>query len=259
MPHSPDGFKVCTKCDERKPLDCFFKNKQSKSDGVMSRCKVCKGNATKEWIAANPERRKEKHAASKRTQHAKERAKSNSQRPEVKARNAELARIRRQTWTNERKSEVAKYQAEYRKSKRPHLARNTEKHKAYRYEYARRESSKVRAREYARTKNSTPRGNIDNRMSSSIWRAVQKDNRSWVSLVGYTLDQLMTHLERQFSKGMGWHNFGDWHIDHIVPKSSFTYTSAEDPEFLECWSLSNLRPLWAEKNLSKGSKQIFLL
>lgn len=77
--------------------------------------------------------------------------------------------------------------------------------------------------------------------------------------MGYRLDDLVTHLERQFSPGMTWLNIGQWHIDHILPKSSFTYSSAGDPEFLACWALTNLRPLWKEANLTKHAKRDLLL
>ena len=54
---------------------------------------------------------------------------------------------------------------------------------------------------------------------------------------------------------MNWDNHGTyWHIDHIKPKSWFKYDSAEHPEFKQCWSLENLQPLEAEKNLAKSNK-----
>ena len=54
-----------------------------------------------------------------------------------------------------------------------------------------------------------------------------KCNKSWKNLVGYTLTELMEHLESKFQPGMTWDNDGDWHIDHILPKSSFKITSIE--------------------------------
>lgn len=72
--------------------------------------------------------------------------------------------------------------------------------------------------------------------------------------VGYTKRELCDHLERQFLPGMGWHNADKWHIDHIRPVSSFKVTSFSDPDFLECWGLHNLQPLWAIDNLRKGAR-----
>lgn len=88
----------------------------------------------------------------------------------------------------------------------------------------------------------------------------EKAGRSWESLVGYTIDHLRQHLERQFLKGMTWANYGPvWHVDHIQPRASFIFASAEDPDFRACWALSNLQPLWAEDNRLKRDKRLHLL
>ena len=50
---------------------------------------------------------------------------------------------------------------------------------------------------------------------------VDKNNKSWITLVGYTLLELMTHLESQFTDGMTWENYGQWHVDHIRPCAKF--------------------------------------
>lgn len=77
--------------------------------------------------------------------------------------------------------------------------------------------------------------------------------------LGYTRDQLMAHIERQFASGMSWQNYGDWHVDHIRPLASFTITGEDCPEFKAAWCLSNLRPLWAAENLAKRAKNLFLV
>ena len=86
-----------------------------------------------------------------------------------------------------------------------------------------------------------------------------KKGRSWEALVGYTVEDLMRHLERQFSKGMTWGNRGEWHIDHIVPLKSFTFISPDEPEFKAAWALTNLRPLWGKENIRKNAKRLHLL
>jgi len=94
-------------------------------------------------------------------------------------------------------------------------------------------------------------------MKNTIGKSLQgaKAGRHWESLVGYTVEDLKAHLESQFVKGMSWSNYGSsWHIDHIRPIADFCFTSTEDPDFRICWSLWNLRPLWAKKNISKGAK-----
>lgn len=85
------------------------------------------------------------------------------------------------------------------------------------------------------------------------------DGREWESLIGYTRVDLVRHLERQFQPEMSWANYGDWQIDHILPAASFKFSSVDDAEFVACWALSNLRPLWATENMSKGAVRLHLI
>lgn len=81
-----------------------------------------------------------------------------------------------------------------------------------------------------------------------------KSSPKLAKLFGFSLADLRAHLERQFTKGMTWERFnaGEIHIDHRRPLASF---DLEDPEqFRAAWSLSNLQPLWAKANLSKGAR-----
>jgi guanylate kinase len=71
--------------------------------------------------------------------------------------------------------------------------------------------------------------------------------------LGYSIDDLKSHLESQFTEGMSWDNYGEWHIDHIRPESWFNYSSIEDGDFKKCWSLDNLQPMWADENLKKNN------
>jgi len=49
-------------------------------------------------------------------------------------------------------------------------------------------------------------------------------------------------------------NYGEWHIDHLRPLSSFEFESYDEENFKKAWSLSNLQPLWAKDNLTKSGK-----
>lgn len=75
---------------------------------------------------------------------------------------------------------------------------------------------------------------------------------SAVRNLGCTIDQLKKYLESKFIDGMSWENYGEWHIDHIVPLSSFDLTDKK--QFLEACHYSNLQPLWAIDNLLKSDK-----
>jgi len=81
-----------------------------------------------------------------------------------------------------------------------------------------------------------------------------RSKQYWESLVGFTLNQLIAHLESLFRPGMTWENRKEWHIDHIKPLALFDFETPKDTQFKEAWALKNLQPLWAKDNLSKGAK-----
>ena len=93
-------------------------------------------------------------------------------------------------------------------------------------------------------------------MSLNIWQSLQnnKHGNYWERLVGYGIDDLKEHLEKQFKDGMSWENYGEWAIDHIIPKSAFNFEKPEDEDFKRCWNLKNLQPMWARENSIKGKK-----
>jgi len=99
-----------------------------------------------------------------------------------------------------------------------------------------------------------PRNVMYTRMSNSIRRSLNDTASNWENMVGYTVEDLMKHLESLFEVGMTWENREEWHIDHIIPLAYFNYTSPEDEDFKKCWALENLQPLWAYDNKSKNNK-----
>lgn len=103
---------------------------------------------------------------------------------------------------------------------------------------------------------SKPKCRTNNRVRCGMRRAltVKKGGRHWETLVDFTLEQLMSHLESQFVEGMSWQNMDEWHIDHKRPLSWFNFDCVDDAEFKAAWSLRNLQPLWKQENLSKGAR-----
>lgn len=105
-----------------------------------------------------------------------------------------------------------------------------------------------------------------------VYVALKKNNSnknsiSVLKFLPYSIKELKIHLENQFEHWMTWDNWGmydpstwddndqstwTWQIDHIIPQSTFKYTSMEDEEFKQCWGLDNLRPLSAKQNIIDG-------
>lgn len=207
-------MKECNKCGVTKQLSDFGR------DGQRPRrsCKACVAAYAAAWRAANPQRTKEIH-----------------QRHRDKHRESRLLRDKEWIKANpERRAETRRKSREKR-----------------------READRIYAREYQRrVRQERPEVQLKSRVSNYIRMCLVggKAGRSWESLVGYTLADLRAHLERQFVKGMGWHNMSEWHIDHIVPVASFDITGPDCAQLVRAWALTNLRPLWAKDNLRKGAR-----
>ena len=101
---------------------------------------------------------------------------------------------------------------------------------------------------------------LNNRLKVQIRKALkgEKKGRRWQEFVGYSLDDLVKHLSRMLPKRMTLERAlaKGWHIDHIVPKS--TYNLADPDELSRAWCLSNLRLIPAHENWSKNDKRTHL-
>jgi hypothetical protein len=72
------------------------------------------------------------------------------------------------------------------------------------------------------------------------------------TLLGCSYDFFRGYIEGKFVENMGWHNMGEWHIDHIRPLCSFDLNDVEQQK--QAFHYTNQQPLWAMDNLKKGAK-----
>lgn len=75
---------------------------------------------------------------------------------------------------------------------------------------------------------------------------------SAVRHLGISIPEFREFIESKFLNGMSWSNYGEWHLDHIVPLARFDL-SKDDQVMIAC-NYKNIQPLWAEDNMKKGSK-----
>lgn len=103
---------------------------------------------------------------------------------------------------------------------------------------------------------------LKNNLRSRFNKAIKNNYKSGsaVNDLGCSIEELKVHLEANFypdflsMTAMNWDNYGlhGWHIDHIIPLSKFDLTNPE--ELKQACHYTNLQPLWAKDNLSKGSR-----
>lgn len=214
--------RICNKCKEEKPLtNEFFKTTRQYFESI---CKVCRN---KQWLLAKQKRLENPEYVKQLTEKRKIYQKKHY--------------VENNDWYKNRNIRLKQHYSEYKKLKRlsPEF--------------------KVKERERNKQRYTNPRYKISKNMSTKINSLIRDKNRTHVfKLLGYGVDDLLKHLESQFVDGMSWNNYGKWHIDHIRPICSFNYTSKNDAQFLECWSLSNLRPLWAIDNIKKSHRDRLL-
>lgn len=138
---------------------------------------------------------------------------------------------------------------------------NKEHRKQYLKEYREKNIDKIREtkRNYEKTrKHNDPIYKLINNFRTAIYQVlkenkVQKNGR-YFEILQYSPENLIEHLENKFKDGMTWDNYGEWHVDHIKPISSFNIQEIGDDSFMSCWCLENLQPLWGDENIRKSNK-----
>ena len=71
-----------------------------------------------------------------------------------------------------------------------------------------------------------------------------------IELLGCDKKTIREHIEKQFKEGMSWDNYGEWHIDHIIPCEAFDFTILDHQK--KCFNYKNLQPKWANENIVKS-------
>jgi len=107
----------------------------------------------------------------------------------------------------------------------------------------------------AQQRATNPGWKLRTQLTIRIWGALKHVNRRAARTMGFlgcSFSEFKEHLQKQFSPGMSWENYGKWHVDHKRPCASFDLTDPAQQR--ECFHFSNLQPLWARDNLSKGAK-----
>jgi hypothetical protein len=241
--NDPAGCSRCPRPNDRLPLKscslCAAKAKEYYDDNHVEISKTSKA-----CRKANPEKHRTREEAYRRT-HRKERSTYSNNYyyahyEEVSAKQA--------AYRERNREKIRQYDKAYReahKEERAEAARAY--HKTHRKE--------VNARQVRRAHNDLQfrlRKNLRGRLSS----AIRKNSKagSAVRDLGCTIPELKAYLEGLWQPGMDWSNWSraGWHIDHIKPLDAFDLTDRK--QCLEACHYTNLQPMWAKENCSKGPR-----
>lgn len=255
---TPSG-RICTKCGIFKSWEEFTKAAGAYL-GRSSRCRACAAAYAKQNRARINElslARYHRLQAPKRE--AKERAKSERIGAADK-RCSKCCKVKPKTKFGPDKSRIDGLRQYCRACKaaesRQYRERNPETSAKASADWAKKNPERRTAQR--RTFQSKHTYRVMHAISTRIYLLLKgKKSAKTQELIGYTAQELIAHLERQFSNGMSWDNYGEWHVDHIRPLSSFKDSTSET--IRQAWALTNLRPLWAEENLKKNARITHLI
>lgn len=164
--------------------------------------------------------------------------------------NKDKAKAYSKAYRQANKDKIKVYQKVYQKAWQE---ANKDKIKANNKAYRESNKDKINSRLKNRRKTDPIfklRGNLRNRICTVIKNKGYKKESKTAKILGASYRIVKKHLERQFTDGMNWDNYGDWHVDHIIPLAS---ANTKD-ELINLCHFRNLQPLWAEDNLSKGCR-----
>lgn len=240
-------MKTCTWCKQPKPSEDFSTRKQSK-DGLHCWCRPC----LKAKKKADYEKHKDKRAATMRAWVEANRDRYEAVKKACVERNrARYAAVKKE-WRERQGDILVEKKAAYRAANRETLNR-----KQREYYRKNKETHNQKSLEYIKRRyKSDPMFALASLYRGRVKIAFKKQGFPKDSptqrMLGCTFQELMVHLESQFQPGMTWENraLHGWHIDHKIPLAS-----AKTQEELEALChYTNLQPLWAKDNYTKGAK-----
>lgn len=224
--------KICTKCNNEKETSEFHKSKDGKF-GVRAICKECLRACDRLFYEKNKEIIKP------------------------------VKNKKQKIYYSNNKEKIKKYSISYyHKNKilkgRPKKVEKTKIIKLKAPTKTRSEIWKnyyINNKERLKTIRQLPEEKIKRNIYKFVSRALNKTNKSarTIELLGLSIDEYREYLECLFTDKMTWGNYGKyWHIDHVVPLSTFNLNNLEEQK--KAFNFRNTRPLEAKENIRKGNR-----
>jgi hypothetical protein len=152
--------------------------------------------------------------------------------------NKEYLSLKHKKWSEKNRDRLNDYHQKWRE-------KNIDKHREYKRKYEK------------HRKDTDPLYKLISNFRTAIYTVLKENNiikfGHYFDILQYTPEELINHLEKQFKDDMTWDNYGVWHVDHKLPITSFDIQEMGDEEFMKCWCLDNLQPMWGEENIRKSN------
>jgi hypothetical protein len=248
-------MKVCSNCEIEKNLESFYPK--------VNQCKNCISVKAKKYQEKNKdillEKKKQYYQANKCIVLQKSKNYYNLKKEKI----AENFKI----YYHLNKEKAKKYFKDYYKTNRQLLIKKAIKYnqdnKEIKIEYnkkhyeANREKRIKKQTQYDSNRLKTDpvfkfKRNTRGLIRGSFKKINHRKNSKTADILGCSLDFFKEYIQSKLKKNMTFDNYGDWHLDHIIPLA----TAKTEEDVIRLNHYTNFQPLWAKENLSKSDKII---
>lgn len=230
--------RVCKKCSKRKKISDFPFRKDSNS--YRYECKKCRREWNREYQRQWREKNSDLVASYSKT---------------AREKNPEVFNERKKRW---RKENPKKHKAIAKRYRVNNAEKVSERNKKYREKN--KDSLREKKKAYVKKRKNKDVGfRLRLALRQRLNKSVVSGSKSGSAVrdLGCSIDKLKIRFEEMFyphpktGEEMSWENYGEWHIDHIKPLALFDLTDRK--QLKQACHYTNLQPLWAVDNLSKGA------
>lgn len=239
-------MKKCKKCQIGKSLDQYGDNKNN-SDGKSIYCKECERLRGIEYRKKNRE---------KVSQSSKNWRKKN---PEKYKKTIESYLDKNPNMISKERLKIYRKDENFRKKqsnrRKEYYLNNIEQErkKSKKYYHDNKDVIRRKNNEWKNNKRKTDgfyRMKINLRHRLRDYLIGESKGKRTKEIVGLDKTEFKSYIESKFIEGMSWENYGEWHLDHIIPLCQ----AKNNQDALRLNHYTNLQPLWAEENLRKNRK-----
>jgi len=247
-------MKKCSTCSELKSLDCFCKNKTKKNGS--SQCRVCVREGNRLYRQQNQAKIKER----KKRYYAQNKEYVDKKNKQYYEQNPLLTKEYFRDYHQQNKERISKRAKVYRQKNQINISEQKKEHYRDNKEKILSRNTKWRNKNKYQVSKTNLKWQQENPIACNLRKRLNKvvkkghKTGSAVRDLGCSIKFLMEHLRSLLQPGMTMEmlSTSKVHIDHIKPLAKFDLTDRK--QLLEACHYTNLQPLWAKDNLSKGAK-----